>query len=182
MALEARDQLALDHVLLMPVHTPPHKELDGDPGPAVRAHLCRLATDDDEALHVSTQEVQRGGPSFTVQTLTALAADHPGDELVFIAGADMALSLPSWREPERILQLATLAIAAREGIGRDDIVDRLVGLTGVPERLAFFSMPRLDVSSSDIRRRVRTGRPIRHLVPPAVAGYLDAHGLYRLTG
>jgi nicotinate-nucleotide adenylyltransferase len=182
MAQEARDQLGLAHVVLMPVHTPPHKELDGDPGPAVRAQLCRLAAEDDDGLRVSTQEVDRGGPSFTVETLRSLAAGHPGDELCFVVGGDMALSLPSWREPEAILQLATLAVAAREGVGRDDILARLDDMAGVPERLAFFSMPRLDVSSSEIRRRVRAGRPVRHLVPPGVARYLDAHGLYRGAG
>jgi nicotinate-nucleotide adenylyltransferase len=181
MAQEARDQLGLDHVVLMPVHTPPHKELDGDPGPAVRAELCRLAVDGDEGLRVSTQEADRAGPSFTVDTLRSLAADHPGDELVFIVGGDMALSLPTWREPEAILALATLAVAAREGTGRADILARLEGMAGVPERLTFFSMPRLDISSSEIRRRVRAGRPVRYLVPAAVAGYLSAHGLYRLT-
>ena len=182
MAQDARDQLALDHVVLMPVHTPPHKELDGDPGPAVRAELCRLAAEDDDGLRVSTLEVDRGGPSFTVQTLAALADARPGDELAFIVGGDMALSLPTWREPEAILRLATLAVAAREGVGREDILARLDGMAGVPERLAFFSMPRLDVSSSEIRRRVRAGRPVRHLVPPAVGRYLDVHGLYRGTG
>jgi nicotinate-nucleotide adenylyltransferase len=181
MAQEARDQLGLDHVVLMPVHTPPHKELDGDPGPAVRAQLCRLAVDGDAGLRVSTQEADRAGPSFTVDTLRALAADHAGDELVFIVGGDMALSLPTWRDPEAILALATLAVAAREGTGRADILARLDGMAGVPDRLTFFSMPRLDISSSEIRRRVRAGRPVRYLVPPAVAGYLQAHGLYRLT-
>ncbi len=179
MAQEACDQLGLDHVVLMPVHTPPHKELDGDPGPAVRAELCRLAAEGDDGLRVSTQEVDRGGPSFTVDTLRTLAAAQPDDALTFIVGGDMAASLRTWREPEAILRLATLAVAAREGVGRTDILQALDGLDGVPERLAFFSMPRLDVSSSDIRRRVRAGRPVRHLLPPAVAGYVDGHGLYR---
>jgi nicotinate-nucleotide adenylyltransferase len=179
MAQEARSQLGLDHVVLMPVHTPPHKELDGDPGPAVRAELCRLAAADDDGLRVSTQEIDRAGPSFTADTLRALVANHPNDTLTFVVGGDMALSLPTWREPEAILALATLAVAAREGTGREDILARLDGLAGVPGRLAFFDMPRLDVSSSEIRRRIGAGRPVRYLVPPGVAGYLDAHGLYR---
>jgi len=181
MAQEAHDQLALDRVVLMPVHTPPHKELGADPAPEIRAELCRLAVQDDERLCVSTREIDREGASYTVQTLRSIAAEQPADELVFVLGGDMALSLPSWREPAAIVALATLAVAAREGVGRQDIVARLAGIDGARERVRFFVMPRLDVSSSDIRRRAATGRPFRYLVPPAVAGYLDDHGLYRLA-
>jgi nicotinate-nucleotide adenylyltransferase len=180
MAQEAHQQLALDHVVLMPVHTPPHKELHADPGTEVRAQLCRLAVEGDERLRVSTREINREGPSYTVQTLRAITAEQPEDELVFIVGGDMALSLPTWKEPEAILALATVAVAAREGTGRQDIAARLAGLAGVQERMRFFEMPRLDVSSSEIRRRVAAGRPVRYLVPTAVAEYLGAHGLYRL--
>jgi nicotinate-nucleotide adenylyltransferase len=180
MAQEARAQLGLDRVILMPVHTPPHKELQADPGPAVRAELCRLAAAEDKHLAVSTHEIDRPGPSYTVQTLRALAADHPGDELVFIVGGDMAQSLPTWREPEELLRLSTLAVAERDGVRREDIRARLGSLDPSGDRVRFFDMPRLDLSSSDIRRRVAAGRPVRHLVPPAVAEYVEAHGLYRL--
>ncbi|MCW2998837.1 MAG: nicotinate (nicotinamide) nucleotide adenylyltransferase [Solirubrobacterales bacterium] len=179
-AQEAHDQLDLDRVVLMPVHTPPHKELHADPGPGVRAQLCRLAVEGDERLRVSTREIEQEGPSYTVQTLRAIAAEQPEDELVFIVGGDMALSLPTWKEPEAILALATLAVAAREGTGRDDIITRVAGLDGAQDRVRFFQTPRLDISSSDVRRRVGAGRPVRYLVPPAVAEYLGAHGLYRL--
>ncbi len=180
MAQEALDQLTLDRVVLMPVHTPPHKELHADPGPAVRAHLCELAVQGHPQLTVSTREIDRAGPSFTVSTLRAIAARQPGDELVFIVGGDMAMSLPTWREPETILELATLAVAAREGIGREDIVARTAPLRGAADRVRFFTMPRLDLSSSDIRRRTGSGRPVRYLVPEPVARYLQAHALYRL--
>jgi nicotinate-nucleotide adenylyltransferase len=180
MAQEAQDQLGLDRVDLMPVHTPPHKELQDDPGAAVRAELCRLAVGDDPRLRVSTFEVDRPGPSYTVQTLRELAAASPEDELTFIVGGDMAHSLPTWREPAELLQLATLAVAERAGIRREDIAERLRGLAASGDRVRFFDMPRIDLSSSDIRRRAREGRPVRHLVAPGVARYVDAHGLYRL--
>ncbi len=180
MAQEAADQLQLDHVVLMPVHTPPHKEVRADPGPRARAQLCRLAAGEDPRLRVSTREIDRAGPSYTVETLAALAAEQPGDELAFIVGGDMALSLPTWREPERILTLATLAVAAREGTGRQDIRARLADLPDAAQRVTFFTMPRLDLSSTDVRHRAKAGRPIRYLVPDAVATYIDAHGLYRL--
>ena len=89
----------------------------------------------------------------------------------------MALSLPAWREPEAILELADVAVAEREGIRRLDIIDRLAGLRA--DRICFFDMPRLDVSSSLIRRYIAAGRPIRHLVPEAVERYIAQTGLYR---
>jgi nicotinate-nucleotide adenylyltransferase len=117
------------------------------------------------------------GPSYTVGTLRRLHERCPGDELTFIVGGDMALSLPTWREPEAILELAELGVAEREGVRRVDIAERLSGLGA--DRVRFFGMPRLDVSSSLIRRLVAAGRPIRYLVPDGVAAYIEQAGLYR---
>lgn len=178
-AQEARAQLGLDRVLLMPVHTPPHKESPGDPGPELRLAMCEAAVRGDEHLSVSRLELERGGASYTVDTLRALRDATPGDELTFVLGGDQAHGLPTWREPEAILELATLAVAAREGIGREDVRERLTGLAA-PDRLRFFDIPRLDVSSSDLRRRVVAGRPIRHLVPDAVAALIAERRLYAL--
>jgi nicotinate-nucleotide adenylyltransferase len=89
----------------------------------------------------------------------------------------MAYALPTWHEPEAVLSLATLGVAERQGIRRADITEQLAGVGGA-DRIRFFDMPRLDISSSDIRRRVATGRPIRYLVPDAVAGYIASEGLY----
>ncbi len=177
-AQEARGQLGLDRVLLMPVAVPPHKEIAADPGPDVRLELCRLAVRDEDGVAVSALEVERGGSSYTVDTLREIHARAPEDALTFIVGGDMAQSLPTWREPEAVLSLATLAVAEREGIRRQDIAGRLASLPGA-EHVRFFDMPRLDLSSSDIRRRVAAGRPIRHLVADAVAEYIEQHGLYR---
>jgi nicotinate-nucleotide adenylyltransferase len=178
-AQEARHQLGLERVLLMPVSMPPHKEAADDPGPAVRLELCRLAAADEEGVEVSTLEVDRGGPSYTVDTLREIHALQPGDDLTFIVGADMASGLPGWREPEAVLALATIAVAGRSGVESEDVLARLEPL-GARERIAFFDMPRLDISSSGIRRRVAEGAPIRHLVPPAVAERIAADGLYRV--
>jgi nicotinate-nucleotide adenylyltransferase len=177
-AREALDQLGLDRVVLMPVAAPPHKPLPDDPGPEVRLELCRRAAAGDERLEVSDIEVRRGGASYTVATLEELHETRPEDELTFIAGGDMAASLPEWREPERVLELARFAVAEREGAEREEIERRTAGLSG-HERIVFFDMPRLDLSSSDVRGRVAAGRSIDELVPPAVAAYIDAHGLYR---
>ena len=90
----------------------------------------------------------------------------------------MAYALPTWYEPEAVLSLATLGVAEREGVGRADITEHLAGLAGA-DRIRFFDMPRLDISSSLIRRRVAAGQPLRYLVPDAVAAYIDSEGLYR---
>jgi nicotinate-nucleotide adenylyltransferase len=176
-AQEALAQLELDRVLLVPVNEPPHKGVEGDPGVEHRVELCRRAVASEERIEVSRVEADVPGPSYTVDTLRRLHERSPGDDLTFIVGGDMALSLPTWREPEAVLELAELGVAEREGVRRADIAERLCGL-GV-DRVRFFDMPRLDISSSLIRRLVAAGRPIRYLVPDAVADYISQAGLYR---
>ena len=177
-AQEAYAQLGLDLVVLMPVAIPPHKAPTDDPGSAHRVALCRLAAEPDARLGVSTLEVDRGGPSYTVDTLETLHETHPEDELTFIAGGDMAASLPSWHAPERLARLATVAVAEREGAGRE-VVTAALRSAGMPVEPVYLDAPRVDVSSSDIRGRVGRGAPIRYLVPDPVADYIGAHGLYR---
>jgi nicotinate-nucleotide adenylyltransferase len=178
-AQEALVSLGLERVLLVPVHTPPHKEADGDPGVERRVELCELAVGADERLGVSRADADVAGPSFTVDTLRRLLHHRPQDELTFIVGGDMAHSLPEWHEPEGVLELAELAVAEREEVRRANIEARLAGLRGVPERIRFFSMPRIDISSSLVRRRVAAGQPIRYLVPDPVAAAIEQAGLYR---
>jgi nicotinate-nucleotide adenylyltransferase len=176
-ATQALGQLDLDRVLLVPVHEPPHKGMEIEPGVAHRVERCRLAVEGEERLGVSLADADVPGPSFTVDTLRRLNERSPGDQLTFIVGGDMAHSLPNWREPEAILELAEVAVAEREGIRRNDIIDRLAGLA--VDRVRFFDMPRLDVSSSLVRRYVAAGRSVRHLVPEAVERYIADAGLYR---
>ncbi len=174
-ALLAQD---LDLVVWMPVNTPPHKSNVEDPGVVHRLAMCRLAVAGEPRFAVSALEAERPGASYTVDTLEALHERAPGIELTFIIGGDMAAALPLWHEPERIVQLARLAVAEREGIARDVVLERLSAVPGAAERVQFFDMPRLDVSSSLIRRRVRAGRPVRYLVPDGVAQYIEREGLY----
>jgi nicotinate-nucleotide adenylyltransferase len=176
-ALQALHELELDRVLLVPVHAPPHKGVEADPGVEHRVELCRRAVEGETALRVSLVDAEVAGPSYTVGTLRRLHERCPGDDLTFIVGGDMALSLPAWREPAAILELAELGVAEREEVRRADIAERLAGLD--LDRIRFFDMPRIDISSSLIRRLVAAGRPIRHLVPDGVAGYIEQAGLYR---
>ena len=176
-AQEAHVQLELDRVLLIPVFEPPHKEVEAEPGVEHRIELCRAAVGGNPRFDVSRIEADVPGRSYTVDTLRRLHESRPEDELTFIVGGDMAHALPTWHEPEAVLSLATLGVAEREGVRRTDITERLAGLAGA-DRIRFFDMPRLDISSSMIRRRVASGRPIRYLVPDAVASYIAAEGLY----
>jgi nicotinate-nucleotide adenylyltransferase len=175
-AQEALVQLGLDRVLFVPVGVAPHKTIDADPGVEHRVALCEAAVADDDRLGVSRADADRDGPAYTVDLLRALSG---ADELTFVVGGDMAHSLPAWRDPEGVLALARLAVAEREGVRRADIAERLAGIAGAAERVCFFDMPRLDISSSLIRHRAAAGRPLRYLVPDAVAAYIEREGLYR---
>lgn len=178
-ASEAASQLGLDRVLLTPVAVAPHKTAELDPGPEVRLELCRLAVGDDARLGVCDLEVRRGGASYTVDTLRELHARAPEDDLTFIVGGDIAVGLPSWREPDAVLGLARLAVAERSGAARDDVAARLARRFADAPAPVFFDMPRVDISSSDIRRRIAAGRPIRYLVPDPVAEHIARGRLYR---
>jgi nicotinate-nucleotide adenylyltransferase len=177
-AQEAWVQLGLDRVLFVPVHDPPHKEIEADPGVEHRVELCRRAVAGDERFAVSRVEADVEGPSFTVDTLRRLHEKQPEDDLTFIVGGDMAHSLPAWREPEAILSLAELGVAERDGMRREELSGRLAALAGAAGRVRFFEMPRIDVSSTLIRSRIAGGLPIRYLVPDGVAEYIAEAGLY----
>ena len=170
--------LELDRVDLMPVCAPPHKTIEADPGVEHRVAMCGAAVADNPALGVSLVEVERGGSSYTIDTLRALRAQAPHDDLTWIMGGDQAHALPSWREPEGVLSLAWLGVAEREGLRRVDILASLHDLAGAPERIRFFDMPRIDLSSSLLRRRVAAGDPIRYLVPDAVRAHIEQERLY----
>lgn len=178
MAQAALEELELDRVVLMPASKPPHKEVRDDPGGEIRAGLCRLAVAGDPRLEVSTLEVARGGRSYTVDTLRELHDRDPDHALTFIVGGDMAQSVPTWHEPRALLALARLGVAERAGIRRQDILQRLAPL-GSDDRVDFFDMPRIDIASSDVRRRAAEGRSLRYLVPDGVADAIAARGLYR---
>jgi nicotinate-nucleotide adenylyltransferase len=177
LAQEAHWQLDLDTVVFVPFGEPAHRTLESDPGPEVRFQMCDYAVAADARLGVSRIEIDRPGPSYTVDTLRELQRRSPGDELVLLIGGDQAAALTSWREPEEILSLAVVAVAERDEWRREEIASRLGGL-GSPERIRFFEMPRVDVSSTLVRRRAAAGQPIRYLVPDKVANFIGAQSLY----
>ena len=177
-AQEAYWQLSLDGVVLMPLGRPSHRSIDSDPGPEERYRLCEAAAQGVDWLTVSRVEVDRPGETFTVDTLEQLRRENPADEYVFVLGADQAMRLESWREPARVLELAPLAVAERAGVPLEALHDIAVRLGG-ENRLSTFSMPRVDVSSTEVRERVASGRPYRFMVPERVAEQIEQEGLYR---
>jgi nicotinate-nucleotide adenylyltransferase len=177
LAQEAHWQLGLDTVVLVPFGEPAHRTLESDPGAEVRLQMCEYGVAADARLGVSRIEVDRPGPSYTVDTLRELRRRAPDDELVLLIGGDQAAALRGWREPEEILSLALLGVAERDEWRRDEIASRLGGLCK-PDRVRFFDMPRLDVSSTMIRARAAAGQPIRYLVPDKVANFIGAQSLY----
>lgn len=180
-AQEAHRELGLDRVLLIPAGVPPHKQVSSEPGAEHRLALCRLAVQGDPRFEVSDLELCREGPSYTVDTLQILSTRRPTDEHFLILGGDIAAGLPSWHRPERVLELATVAVAGRRGTSRAAVVRALHRLGG-EERCTFFSMPPIGISSTMIRRRLRVGQPIRYFAPDGVCAYIDRHGLYREAG
>jgi nicotinate-nucleotide adenylyltransferase len=183
LARHAREELGLERVVLMPAGGAPHKLATEDPGAEHRLRMCALSVGAADGLEVCALEIERAGSSYTVDTLRAMHASHRDDRLTFIVGADMARTLPSWREPRELLRLAELAVAEREGAGREEVAQALAELRpesgGEPAGVAFLRMPAMPVSSSLVRKRVAGGVPIEDLVGAAVAGYIAEHDLYR---
>ncbi|MEA2412466.1 MAG: nicotinate-nucleotide adenylyltransferase [Thermoleophilaceae bacterium] len=178
-AQEAVSQLELERVVFMPYGEPSHRVLEDDPGPEARFTMCEYAVGADARFAVSRMEIDRGGPVYTVDTLRELASRSGHAELYLLLGGDQAASLPSWRSPEEVLTLARLAVVERDGWKRSEIVSRLGPLgSSATDRVCFLDMPRIDISSSRVRSRARSGQPVRYLVPDKVANYVGAQSLY----
>jgi nicotinate-nucleotide adenylyltransferase len=164
------EALELDRILLIPVATAPHKPEGARSPGALRLRMLREAVSEDPRLEPSDLELRRGGVSFTVETLRELVAREPGTEWFLLMGADQWRGFQSWREPEAILELATPVVLTREGEGVPDTAG---------ERVLGVRVPRLDISSSEVRARVRDGRSIRHWVPDEVRRVIEAAKLYQ---
>jgi nicotinate-nucleotide adenylyltransferase len=160
----------------MPTGQAPHKRILDDPGRELRLAMTRLATTEDERFVVSTLEIEREGPSYTFETLEELA--EQGDEnLAFVMGADAALGLESWRNPERVVELARLAIARRSGVSEAEVASVLRSLDA-DDRAEMLDMPEFGISSSAARERARAGRPLRYVVPEPVGRFIEEKAIY----
>ena len=185
-AQAARGELRLDEVLVIPAARPPHKIGVSMAPAADRMAMVELAVAAEPGLSASRIEVDRAGPSWTVDTLESLlsAAADAGStvELTLILSADAFAGLPTWHEPERILRLARVAVAPRPGHRAPSVDDVPRELRALAVGIVILSGPNVDVSATDIRRRIAAGLPIDGLVAPAVARYIKEHHLYRQPG
>lgn len=170
-ARDAAEALELDRVLLVLAARPPHKARAAAPADT-RMAMLEAAVDDDPLLEASDVELRRDGPSYTVDTLARLRADHPEAQLFLLIGVDQWRQLATWKDPEGIARMATVAVMARAG-DTPAAVD-----PGVAVKARSVPVTRIDVSATEIRARVREGKSIRHLVPEAVRRIIEREGLY----
>jgi nicotinate-nucleotide adenylyltransferase len=184
-AESCREQAQLDRILFVPAATQPHKQDRQLAAPHHRVEMLRLATGGHDAFDVSTIEIDRGGVSYTIDTLAMLATANPRDTLCLILGPDALASLPTWREPARIAAAAEIVAVERESI--DDITavvtePRLAALLGPTHaaRIAATRVrtPAIGIRSSDLRAARAAGHSIRYRTPRAVERYIESHGLY----
>jgi nicotinate-nucleotide adenylyltransferase len=183
-AQEAAEALGLERVLFVPAGQPPHKQGQVITAASHRLAMAQLAIAGNDRFAVDRLELDRTGPSYTVDTLEALAAagtNAPGVErtLTLILSAEAFLGLPTWNEPRRVLELARVAVAPRDGYPGAGVAFVEEHFPDHVDRVVFLDGPRLRLSASELRRRAAAGRSLRYLVPDAVAAYIDDHDLYR---
>jgi nicotinate-nucleotide adenylyltransferase len=181
-AENCREQRKLDEVWFIPAAISPHKRHAAPADAAHRVEMLKLAVGGHEPFRVSTAEIDRGGVSYMVDTLEQLYADDPTREMFLILGADALEDLPTWKNPQRICELALPLVVCRAYAPEPDF-SVLVKFQShqriAAAQAAQVSMPPIGIASSDIRRRVTTGRSIRFRTPRAVEKYIETHGLYR---
>lgn len=183
-AEEARVALDLERVIWVPALVSPHKVDQTTTAPHHRLAMTRLAVASNPHFQVSTVDLDRAGPSYTVDTLTRLQSEWGPAELYFIVGLDSLAEIATWHDPARLVRLCRIVAVSRPPYEVDP-VSLEQALPGVTEHVVFLRVPLLDIASSDLRRRVREGRSIRYYVPPVVVDYIRAHELYTqevLTG
>jgi nicotinate-nucleotide adenylyltransferase len=173
LASDAREALRLDRLIFVPAATQPFK-VHSPPvaSPQDRLEMVRLALGDDPSYAVDAAEISRKGLSFTVDTLEQLSVRNPGAELFLLLGEDALAGVDQWRNPGRIRELATLAVMRRSGADGSPVAPIATGVTTVSAR-------RVDVSSTEIRERLRAGKSIKGFVPESVERFIEARGLYR---
>ncbi len=179
LAEQARDQLDLSLVFLVPAGQPPHKLNLAMTPVEDRVHMTELAIAGNPAFRLSRVDADRPGPHYTVDLVRLVRGQLPEDaELFFLMGFDSLRDLPTWREPARLIRTVQLVALTRPDVPIDwDALE--ASLPGVRERVTLLDMPELEIASNDIRRRVREGRSIRYMVPDAVREYIEEQGLYR---
>lgn len=179
MALDFARQLELDKVYLIPTNIPPHKAYREEVSGQDRLEMCRLAAEGYPELAVSAIELEREGPSYTVDTLRELHRRAPDAEWYLITGADMFLTLLEWKEPDELFRLATICAVPREKSDISILQTHANELKCRKARTRLLDLPRMSVSSTQIREILKKGGSITGLVPRPVEQYILQHNLYR---
>jgi nicotinate-nucleotide adenylyltransferase len=179
MAEEARDSLGLAEVIIVPAGQPMSKSIGQITHPKSRIKMLRLAVAGRPQLKVSSIEIERPGPSYTVDTLAALKKQYGSQaEIYFILGWDSLAQLADWREPERIIGMCYLVAVPRPGWSRPSLEALEKDIPGISKKVIFMDKPKLDISASAIREMAARGESIERLVPGPVAEYIKKHKLY----
>lgn len=175
---EARHELGLDAVILVPAADPPHKQGNTISPVADRIRMCELATLGDDALRISRVDVERPGPHYSVDMVDLLQEElGPRADIFFLVGMDSLRDLPAWHRPQDLVTKCTVVAMSRAGVEMDWAALE-AALPGIRERVVVLDMPLLEISGTDLRARVREGRPIRHQAPRIVENYIRARRLY----
>jgi nicotinate-nucleotide adenylyltransferase len=177
LAEACREACGLERVRFIVAGAPPHKP-GGRTSVADRLEMARIAVAGHPAFEVSDIESRRPGPHYSAETVEAVHAERPDDDLFFLIGADSLADLPTWRQPERILKLVTLVVVNRPGI---DVPNETLpfNLPADAQPVERVTIPPIGIASHDLRRRVAEGRSIRYQVPRGVQAYIEAQGLFR---
>jgi nicotinate-nucleotide adenylyltransferase len=178
-AQEAACQLDLGRVLFLPARQNPLKRGEQISSAEDRCHMVSLAIEGNPLFSLSRADLDRPSPSYTVDLLRALRAEWPTAELFFLVGADIVPELPRWHAPSAVLELATLVAFNRPGAPVPSIAALEQALPAAAHRVILLEVPGMSISATELRARVRAGRPIRYLTPPDVEAYIRERGLYR---
>jgi nicotinate-nucleotide adenylyltransferase len=178
-ATDVADRLRLDRVLWVPARVSPFKREEAVTDAEIRLEMVRRAAELDPRFEVDARELDRPGLSYTVDTLEALRSEHPDAEIFLILGADQFQDFPRWREPERIVRVARLAVMNRAGTSPRSVAPEVAdAVPGLEQAAVFVPVTDVDVSSTDVRARVAEGHDPGDQVPEGVADVICSRGLY----
>ena len=179
LAESAYYQFDLDEVLIMPTKNPYYKNISSSVKEEDRVNMVCLAIEDNDHFILSTEELNRDGTTYTVETLQNLTRANPDNEYYFIMGADSLYHIESWKDTEEILKLAIILVADRDGGNSSSLKSQIAYIMDKYEAdIRLLNSPYLEISSHDIRKRVREGQSIRYLLPRQVADYIRKHKIY----
>jgi len=175
-----RDEFSLDKMIFIPTGNPPHKNVNDLESGHHRYNMVKLAIENNPFFDVSDIELKRKGVSYTFETLTEISREYPHEKIFFICGSDSIIQFPTWRDIGKIFELADIIVANRPNVPKEKLDEMINGFKmKYNARIACSAAPHMEVSSSEIRNRIKKGLSIRYMVPLTVAEYIKANNLYQ---